>query len=390
MTSNVTVSKYSKMASQVEINQYISQNLKECTPHFVDITGTILESFIRGDLSKLKNLLLKEGFPEKLPILRALAWKIFLGYLPSNSCQWEKVLVEQREKYQIFKEVYLKAKLKEYENKTYENKNILELISNDINRTYFQKNFFNQPTHKVDNVHHTQPIEQEGEKSKHQRELERLYGINNHIETHADVLTRILFIYSQLVPDVSYNQGMNEILSPIYFIFSYDQSFEYETLENVEADSFWAFFNLINQLRSSFDHTDKFCTMYKGEILEKALLIIDKTLAEHLERNEFSVNMVSCKWFIPLLSQSIKGADLIRLWDIVFMKKNKYYYLFYACLAIFEIKKTKLLNTQGLTPIVSEIQNMEDINIDSLIKTIVELKEQYNNKIGKLFYPPNT
>jgi len=41
----------------------------------------------------------------------------------------------------------------------------------------------------------------------------------NYIETHADVLSRILFIYAKLNPGVRYVQGMNEILAVLYFCF---------------------------------------------------------------------------------------------------------------------------------------------------------------------------
>ena len=41
----------------------------------------------------------------------------------------------------------------------------------------------------------------------------------NYIETHADVLSRILFIYAKLNPGVKYVQGMNEVLACLYWCF---------------------------------------------------------------------------------------------------------------------------------------------------------------------------
>jgi hypothetical protein len=40
-----------------------------------------------------------------------------------------------------------------------------------------------------------------------------------YIETHADILTRILFIYAKLNPGVGYIQGMNEVLAVFYLCF---------------------------------------------------------------------------------------------------------------------------------------------------------------------------
>lgn len=48
----------------------------------------------------------------------------------------------------------------------------------------------------------------------------------NYIETHADVLHRILFIYAKLNPGIKYVQGMNEVLAVIYFCFLEQDSYE--------------------------------------------------------------------------------------------------------------------------------------------------------------------
>lgn len=44
----------------------------------------------------------------------------------------------------------------------------------------------------------------------------------NYIETHADIISKILFIYAKLNRGVKYVQGMNEILATLYFCF-YDE-----------------------------------------------------------------------------------------------------------------------------------------------------------------------
>lgn len=43
--------------------------------------------------------------------------------------------------------------------------------------------------------------------------------IELYIETHADVLARVLFIYAKLNPGIRYVQGMNEVLSVLYYCF---------------------------------------------------------------------------------------------------------------------------------------------------------------------------
>ena len=47
-------------------------------------------------------------------------------------------------------------------------------------------------------------------------EINDIYN-KNIIETNADVLLRILFIYSKFSTDINYVQGMNKIISSIYY-----------------------------------------------------------------------------------------------------------------------------------------------------------------------------
>ena len=54
-------------------------------------------------------------------------------------------------------------------------------------------------------------------------DINDIYKINIK-ETHQDILLKILFIYLTFFLDISYMQGMNEIIVPIYFIFSFDKT----------------------------------------------------------------------------------------------------------------------------------------------------------------------
>ena len=54
-------------------------------------------------------------------------------------------------------------------------------------------------------------------------DINDIYKININ-ETHQGILLKILFIYLTFFLDISYMQGMNEIIVPIYFIFSFDKT----------------------------------------------------------------------------------------------------------------------------------------------------------------------
>lgn len=104
----------------------------------------------------------------------------------------------------------------------------------------------------------------------------------DYIETHADVLARILFIYAKLNPGVKYVQGMNEILATIYYCF-YDAQNPTEFVN--EADLFFCFNIVISEVRDSFVRTmDAEDSGINGKVREFDYLMytVDPQLHEHL------------------------------------------------------------------------------------------------------------
>lgn len=79
-----------------------------------------------------------------------------------------------------------------------------------------------------------------------------------YIESHADVLHRILFIYAKLNPGIKYIQGMNEVLAVLYFCYvendysdDCDEDSVIPTKYN-ESDLFFSFSNIMVELRDGF------------------------------------------------------------------------------------------------------------------------------------------
>lgn len=107
----------------------------------------------------------------------------------------------------------------------------------------------------------------------------------NYIETHADVISKILFIYAKLNSGVKYVQGMNEILATIYFCF-YDVSMPQEYfLENFESDLFFCFNVIVSEVRDSFIRTmDHENTGINGKVAEFDFIMMncDPELHAHL------------------------------------------------------------------------------------------------------------
>ncbi len=104
----------------------------------------------------------------------------------------------------------------------------------------------------------------------------------NYIETHSDVLARILFIYAKLNPGVRYVQGMNEILAVLYYCFWQSDDLLHDYFE---SDLFFCFTHLMSEIRDGFLRAmDSEATGINGKIRTFAEFMekIDPELASHL------------------------------------------------------------------------------------------------------------
>lgn len=63
-------------------------------------------------------------------------------------------------------------------------------------------------------------------------------------------MQRALFVYAKLNPGLTYVQGMNELLAPIYYTLRTDV--DEDAREAAEADAFWCFIDLMTEFRDNY------------------------------------------------------------------------------------------------------------------------------------------
>jgi len=76
--------------------------------------------------------------------------------------------------------------------------------------------------------------------------------VQNYIESHADALARVLFIYAKLNMGIRYVQGMNEILAALYYCFWKFGNEAAISTEYLESDLFFCFSNLMSEVQDGF------------------------------------------------------------------------------------------------------------------------------------------
>ena len=364
----------------------ISHLIEKCPNQIQIISKLIIQSISQKNISNLRSLT-EKGIPDDIPALRPFTWKILLKYLPINIYEWDSFLLKKRNEYKTFIKL-IESKLgKELSNKDYKTKELLEQIIKDVSRTSFELSFFFQSTNKK--MLSSSEITELYNKRKYNSkiiDIKEYYSpfITEENKTHADILKRILLIFSILRPDIGYHQGLNEILAPIYYCYSYDKLYENEKEEDIEADSFWSFYNLISQLEKTFNNDEKQEGLYLlKETLEKCLKLVDEDILITLGNKNIKLEYFCFKWFILLFSQEFNIGDIMKLWDLVFSNENKYYYLIYISLAFLLIKKT-IIKEKETIDILQEFQNFGNVDIDLLINNSRELKIKYGEMLDEI------
>ena len=383
------------------ILQIIVNKILSCPNQTISKSSGFIESLISKNK---KNLILfsEDGLPDEMPILRSIIWKINFGYLPINNEEWENILEDKRSSYFYYKEIFIKKlneeyKLyKDYDKMTREqkeeldkktNKSLLEQITKDINRTHNQMNFFFKSIDENNILSKNELIEiMENRRNCSMKNVNDIYKINIK-ETHADVIARILFIYSTFFPDLSYVQGMNEIIAPIYYIFSFDKTYGVESsIENIEADTFWTFNCLMTQIKDTFNRekdNEDIGVSGKVKRLKLLLKIIDFQLYNHFENYKLEYSTFAYRWFILFFSQEFLMIDILRLWDYIFAPEDKFQNCYFISLAVLLLKKDELL-ISDLTGILSNLKTLKGLNVEEMIVTAKKIKAQYGQECIKI------
>ena len=372
----------------------------QCSKTTVGRTAKILDCIMSGNKSELISFC-ESGLPDDLHVLRSLIWKINLNYLPLNFEEWDRVLSSQRKSYECYKNSVIEKLSQElklfdgYENMTSEQKKnldkttskvILEEICKDTNRTHNEMNFFFRPIDNS-NTFTEKEVVQLFEKKRNctLKDINSTYKINI-VLTHCDVISRILFIYSKFEPDISYVQGMNEILAPIYYCFSFDKLDENETINDVEADAFWSFYHLMEKLKYLFDQNeDKHDRGIFGKIQRLKLMLknIDIQLYNRLEKIGFDFSIIAFKWINLLFSQDFVMVDLLRLWDYFLCKDDKFENVYYFCLSIFLMKKEFIMKSE-INVIYENFQNIREMDVESIISNAIYIASKRNKKFTEI------
>lgn len=186
----------------------------------------------------------------------------------------------------------------------------------------------------------------------------------NYIETHADVLLRMLFVFGKLNKGIGYVQGMNEIIAVLYYCFFQAQGQQIESisssdnnrlvqikedyLHQIEADTFFTFTHLFGEIRDRFVRSlDNTQDGLNGSIARVANLLheLDPEISGHIKGLEVLPHYYLLKWTMLLVCQQLNMPDVCELWDCLFADPTRFEFLDYICVAMVRSVRDKALAT---------------------------------------------
>ncbi|RUS75946.1 hypothetical protein EGW08_016292 [Elysia chlorotica] len=282
---------------------------------------------------------------------RSVVWKLFLEVLPSNKEEWISKTRVSRAKFEELKnklivnprkavdsvDITLNNPLSQDEespwNKFFQDNELRLTIKQDVIRTYPRIEFF---------------------QSNQLRNL----------------MVNILFIFAKENPELSYRQGMHELLAPLIFVLHCDhQAFLHACeIESVlyssektrtvmkevmdpaylEHDAYTMFCQVMETVEPWYLSRDIFCNPRTGSLRNLELLHatpfarsqdlnpsnaivtkltriqdyilkkFDPELHQHLERLEIAPQIYGIRWLRLLFGREFPMQDLLMLWDAIF------------------------------------------------------------------------
>jgi len=263
--------------------------------------------------------------------LRSLCWKIFLDYLPNlETSTWQIEINKERQHYEDLKSKFIfdPNKTKNGE-KNWNVNNPLSLEEESPWKQYFENNEL-QKTIRQD-VERTFP--------------DLKFFRNENIQS---IMCNILFIYCKLNQDISYRQGMHEILAPILMVVDNDKIDNSNTIINddlmknildsnyVEHDSFFLFCQVMKGAKSWYEFNETISTSVNApkekfivpivakcqRIQNEMLKVIDNDLYIALKRHEIEPQLYGLRWLRLLFSREFQIDDVLILWDGIFAEGN--------------------------------------------------------------------
>ena len=168
------------------------------------------------------------------------------------------------------------------------------------------------------------------------------------------IMVDILFIFCKLNPDVSYRQGMHEVLAPILWVVERDaidlglssKAMGEDAIingvfdaEHIEHDTFALFAQVMQTAKNFYEQTttsgrENPMVVRSRRIFSDLLLQVDERLAKHLESIDVVPQIFLIRWIRLLFGREFAFDGMLTMWDVIFAEDTSLEIVDHICLAM--------------------------------------------------------
>ncbi|KAF0411866.1 RabGAP/TBC [Gigaspora margarita] len=349
--------------------------------------------------------------------LRSICWKLYLAYLPSLDTEtWSLTLNKERQHYADLRQKYITSPTADNDNDS----NATDLsVNNPLSLDHanpWQEYFKDTELRKI--------IKQDVERTFPENEYFRSASIQNQ-------LLDILFIYCKMNTDVSYRQGMHELLAPILWVvdkesLSNTSGYAMEDSEDaiikqslsadyIEHDTFALFSALMKSAKAYYEYNDEVfnrrpakrtgqssdvdyarlikeaqaeaakltpVVMKCNKIHEEYLRTIDIELYNHLKNLEIEPQLYGIRWIRLLFGREFPINQVLILWDGMFAEDPTLRLVDFVCLALMLRIRDELLESDyaGCLSMLMRYPSINDVEV--LVPQAIYLRDHLSPEGG--------
>nr|AGE95948.1 hypothetical protein ECU03_0560 [Encephalitozoon cuniculi] len=239
--------------------------------------------------------------------LRPKYWKVFLGYYSKNKFRTEMFLRNMRSSYSF----YIGNIGDEFEGKD----GCYKVIENDVSRTFIKPRT---------------ECKDSGEKRRYCEFLDSIHRDTQ--ETHRTVIERILKCYAMTNSSVKYVQGMNLVLTAIYYVLYLSE--DEEDRRYCEEDSFFCFNSLMVEIGDNFMEDLDQCSGGIVHRMSRVMEIVeeaDRELYRAMKRKGLVEGGFHMKWILLMFVSCFDIEDVVWLWDRLLSDSCRFEMVLYCC-----------------------------------------------------------
>lgn len=364
----------------------------------------VLMSPLNIDITELRKLSWN-GIPLEL---RAMAWQLLLGYLPTNKARQALTLRRKREEYS--------------------DGFLLVTINFDETSSHVAPEVTNLATNKDKALDHQIKID-----VKRTNPSQKFYSL----APVQKLLRRILYLWAIRHPASGYVQGINDLATPFFLIFvmnyvwqlqkkvlresdpqmtipgllvedDFEQAllnhpelltFTIDTfdprllspqvLEIIEADTYWCLSKLLENITDNYIHEQPGIHRQVND-LRNLVLKIDVDLLSHFDQEGIEFLQFSFRWMNCLLMREMLISLIIRMWDTYLLESPLGFNNFhvYVC-AAFLIKFLPQLKGMDFQEMILFLQNpptglWTDMDVELMLSEAFIWQSLYKNALAHL------